>query len=264
MSALAGIATPVTLQATDAANDPLTYSIVTQPAHGVLTGTAPNLNYTATAGYAGQDAFTFKVNDGKVDSNIATVTITVQRPNAVPVASPQALSATAGVAEPVTLQATDADNDPLTYSIVAQPAHGVLTGTAPNLNYTASAGYVGQDSFTFKVNDGEDDSNVATITITVASGNIPPVAYNISVVTTMDKQAYPTLIGTDADGDPLTYTIISKPDHGGAWVRGTVGGPYFTYAPNKSYIGPDSFTYKVNDGVSDSNIATVTITVKAP
>jgi hypothetical protein len=56
----------------------LTYTVVTNPAHGTLTGTAPNLTYTPTTGYTGADSFTFKANDGKVDSNVATVSITVE------------------------------------------------------------------------------------------------------------------------------------------------------------------------------------------
>ena len=71
--------TPVgaTLTATDPDGDPLTYSVVTGPAHGTLSGTAPKLTYTPNSGYTGPDAFTFKANDGKVDSNVATVSITV-------------------------------------------------------------------------------------------------------------------------------------------------------------------------------------------
>ena len=65
----------ITLNATGSGT--LVYSVVATPTHGTLTGTAPNLTYTPTSGYAGADSFTFKANNG-TDSNIATVTITVQ------------------------------------------------------------------------------------------------------------------------------------------------------------------------------------------
>jgi len=67
----------------------------------------------------------------------------------------------------ITLFATDPDNDPLTYSVDTAPAHGTLTGTPPNLTYAPAQGYSGPDSFTFKANDGHDDSNIATVSITV-------------------------------------------------------------------------------------------------
>ena len=70
----------ITLSASDPNNDPLTYSLLTQPTHGTITGVAPNLMYNPTTGYVGPDSFTFKANDGIADSNIATVSITVRDP----------------------------------------------------------------------------------------------------------------------------------------------------------------------------------------
>jgi murein DD-endopeptidase MepM/ murein hydrolase activator NlpD len=70
----------ITLVATDLDGDPLTYQVVTLPAHGTLGGSAPNLTYTPAKAFAGTDSFTFKANDGHVDSNVATVRISVGRP----------------------------------------------------------------------------------------------------------------------------------------------------------------------------------------
>ena len=71
----------ITLTATDPNNDPLTYSIVTQPLHGTISaGTGPSRTYTPATGYVGPDSFTFKANDGTVDSNTATVSINVIEP----------------------------------------------------------------------------------------------------------------------------------------------------------------------------------------
>ena len=71
-------ATPVTLSATDVDHDPLTYTIVSAPTHGTLSGTSSVETYLPTTGFTGTDTFTFKANDGKLDSNVATVTVTVQ------------------------------------------------------------------------------------------------------------------------------------------------------------------------------------------
>ena len=76
-------ATSITLTATDPDGDALTYIVVTNPAHGTLSGTPPGLVYTPAAGYSGADSLTFKANDGKVDSNIATVSIYVEPVEAV-------------------------------------------------------------------------------------------------------------------------------------------------------------------------------------
>jgi Concanavalin A-like lectin/glucanases superfamily/Bacterial Ig domain len=158
----------ITLSATDANNDPLTYTVVTQPTSGSLSGSAPNLTYNPNLDYVGPDSFTFKANDGTTDSNTATISITVQGPaNDPPVANNQAVTTSKNIAKAITLTASDPNNDPLSYSIVTQPAHGTLTGTAPNLNYNPDTDYVGADSFTFKANDGIVDSNIATISITV-------------------------------------------------------------------------------------------------
>ena len=67
----------------------------------------------------------------------------------------------------VALSASDANGDALSYTVVAQPSHGALTGTAPSLTYTPAANYNGPDSFTYKASDNNTDSNVATVSITV-------------------------------------------------------------------------------------------------
>ena len=154
----------ITLTATDANGDTLTYSIVTAPTNGTLSGTAPNLTYTPAANYIGPDSFTFKANDGAGrlqrgdgdDHGDGAV-------NDAPVANDQSLTTPEDTAVNITLTASDVEGNPLTYSIVTPPANGTLSGTAPNLTYTPTANYSGPDSFTFKANDGTADSNVATV-----------------------------------------------------------------------------------------------------
>lgn len=69
----------IILKATDIDGDKLTYIIVTQPAHGKLTGNGNSFEYLPDIGYSGEDSFSYKVNDGKADSNIATVNIMVDK-----------------------------------------------------------------------------------------------------------------------------------------------------------------------------------------
>jgi uncharacterized protein YjiK len=248
----------ITLVATDPDGDTLTYTIVTQPTHGTLSGTPPNVTYTPIAHYYGSDAFTFKANDETVDSNIGTVSITVNHVNHAPVAQTQSVTTDEDTVKAITLIATDTDNDQLNYAIVAQPGHGTLTGTTPNVTYTPTAQYYGSDSFTFKANDGKVDSNIATVSILVNHINHAPLAQDQAITTSADTAKAINLTGTDVDGDPLTYRVIAQPSHG--ILSGTA--PTLTYTPAAQYSGFDSFTFKVNDGIADSNIATVSITVK--
>ncbi|PYQ88475.1 MAG: adhesin, partial [Acidobacteria bacterium] len=233
------------------------FSIVAGPLHGALSGVAPNLTYTPAAGYNGPDSFTFKANDGTVDSSAATVSLTVTAVNDAPVANAQTVTTAEDTAKAIVLTATDVDGDPLTYAIVAGPAHGTLSGVAPTVTYTPAANYNGPDSVTFKANDGTLNSNVATVTLTVTPVNDAPVATAQSVTTNQDTAKAMTLTATDVDGDTLTYAVVTAPTHG------TLSGvaPNLTYTPAAGYNGPDSFTFKANDGTVDSAAATVSLTV---
>jgi hypothetical protein len=252
-------AVELTLAGTDVDGDTLSYSVVQEPSHGTLTGTAPNLTYTPAANYLGPDSFTFRVNDGQADSAVATVSLTVRSVNDAPVAVAQNVPTDEDTAVALTLTGTDVDGDSLTHTVVQEPSHGTLTGTAPNLTYTPAAHYHGPDSFTFRVNDGQADSAVATVSLTVRSVNDAPVAAAQSASTDEDMPVALTLTGSDVDGDTLTYTVVQAPSHG--TLNGTA--PHLSYRPNAHSHGPDSFTFRVNDGQADSAEVTVSLTVRS-
>ena len=260
-----GVTTPedtqaaITLTGSDLDDDPLTYNVVSGPTNGSLGGTAPNLTYTPGANYNGLDSFTFVANDGTTNSNTATVTITVNAVNDPPVADDQAANTDEDTPLAITLTGSDVDGDDLTYSVVLGPADGSLSGTAPNLTYTPNLGYNGVDSFTFKVNDGNVDSNIAAVLITVTEVNNPPIADDQAVITAEDTPVGITLTANDQDGESLTYSIVSGPANGTL----SVTAPNLTYTPGANYNGADSFTFVANDGIEDSNIATIDITVTA-
>jgi hypothetical protein len=89
--------------------------------------------------------------------------------------------------------------------------------------------------------------------------NLLPVADPQVVITDEDTPVTITLTGSDPDGDPLSYTIVSLPSNG--VLTGTA--PDITYTPDPDYYGTDNFTFKVNDGAADSLPATVSITINA-
>ena len=252
-------ATGITLTGSDP-NTPaktLTFS-VNSPSHGTLSGTAPNLTYTPTAGYQGADSFTFTVNNGSAISNTATVSLNVAA--SVPTANPQTVNVAFNTAKAITLTGTDADVPALVLTFVASsPAHGTLSGTAPNLTYTPNAGYHGPDSFIFTVNNGSNTSPAATVTLAVAAGTPTANAQSVNVASNTAKAI--TLTGTDPDVPPqaLTYALVAGqgPSHG--TLSGTA--PNLTYMPNAGYSGPDSFQFTVNNGSNTSPAATVSLTV---
>ncbi|MFN3408277.1 MAG: Ig-like domain-containing protein [Limisphaerales bacterium] len=251
------VARTITLTGSDADNDPLTFAIVTPPTNGTLTGTPPNVTYRPATNFFGSDSFTFRVSDGKTNSAPATVSITVTPVNDRPVALAQSITTLEDTPVAVTLAGFDVDGDPLTFLIVAQPTKGTLSGTPPNLLYTPNPNANGADSFTFRVNDGLTNSATATVSISITPVNDAPVAIAQSVTTDRNVARAITLTGSDVDGDPLTYTLLTQP------TLGTLSGtpPNLTYTPNNNVTGNDSFTFRVNDGTVNSAAATVSITI---
>ena len=146
-----------------------------------VTGANPNTGfaYTDATGVAkycyvgatvGSDAIVAAVESLK--SSPATWTWT-DKTNNPPTADAQSVSTPQNTAVPITLKGADPEGQPITYTATT-PAHGTLTGTAPNLTYTPNNGYTGPDSFTFTTNDGTLSSSPATVSITVTAVNSPP------------------------------------------------------------------------------------------
>ena len=255
---------------TDADGNALTATLVSGTAHGTVALNANGgFTYTPAANYNGPDAFTYKANDGKADSNVATVSIAVSAVNDAPVASNDSYATAEDtaltVAAPGVLSNdTDVDGNALTAVLVSGPAHGTLTLNANgSFSYTPAANYNGADSFTYKANDGSADSNVATVSLTITAVNDPPVAVNdayaVKPNATLTVPA-PGVLANDGDVDSpsLTAVLVSGVSHGTLTLNADGS---FTYTPATAYKGTDSFTYKANDGAADSNVATVTITV---
>jgi hypothetical protein len=199
------------------------------------------------------------------NANSAKYTIVAQ---ARPVAGPVAAQTTPeDVAKTITLTGTDADGDPLTFSISAVPAHGSLSAITPlsptsaQVTYTPSGNYNGADSFMFRVHDGIVTSAAATVSITVSALNDPPVALDDAASVLQDSGANPIAVlgnDTDVDGNALTITTPSP-----AAANGTVScsAASCTYTPNGGFDGSDSFTYSISDGNGGSDSATVAIEV---
>jgi VCBS repeat-containing protein len=251
----------ITLTATDGDSDPLTYQVVTNPANGSLTGTAPNLTYTPNANFNGSDSFTFKANDGFADSLAATVSITVSAVNDAPVLG---AIGSKGISELVnlgfTVSASDIDGDTLGYSLSGEPAGASIGPASGAFSWTPTEAQ-GPGSFTFDIcaNDGTV-SDCETITVTVSEVNTAPVLDPIGSQSATTSELL-TFTATATDGDipanSLAYALAGAP--AGASIDPTSG--VFTWTP----AAPGTYTFDVV--VSDGSLAdseTITVTVSEP
>ena len=251
----------------DPDGDPLSASIVTGPVHGSLTlngnGT---FTYTPTTGFIGTDTFVYAASDGALSSD-ATATLTVQALS--PTAQNDSYSLihdhtlTVSAASGVLSNDSAPDNEALTAALVAGPSHGTLTFQADgSFVYTPNTHYVGQDSFTYQAIAAGTSSSPAIVTLNVT--NQAPVTGAISYSLLHDRTdsvsaAQGVLTAAnDADGDALTATLVTGTSNG-TLVLNSDGS--FAYTPQAGYLGQDNFQYKVSDGITYSNTATVSISV---
>ncbi|MEJ2129590.1 MAG: Ig-like domain-containing protein [Woeseiaceae bacterium] len=179
--------------------------------------------------------------------------------NSVPVASD--VSVKTNVDEPLdaALSGQDADGDALTYSVTVLPTIGtvqVMDAAAGTFRYTPGNAAFGTDQFRYRVDDGTDNSAEATVTVVV---NRKPAAQDQSMRAATSLPAAGTLVGTDEDGDPVSFAIATQPANGTVVLDAATGS--FTYNATADFEGTDSFTYQANDGFADSPPATVTLSV---
>jgi hypothetical protein len=183
--------------------------------------------------------------------------------NQPPTANEQSINTNEDTSAIVTLTASDPEGSPLIYTVLSTPTHGTLSGGAPSLIYQPANNYAGADSFTFRVNDGQANSNVATVSITVAPQNDPPVAvgesYSVTSGNVLSVNA-PGVLGNDSDIDSgsLQAQLATAPAHGALTLNANGS---FSYTPTAGYSGPDSFAYVATDGTATSGQAVVAITV---
>jgi nitrogen fixation protein FixH len=248
--------------------DPAAVKVVTQPAHGSVSvnHTTGAITYTAEAGFAGTDTFTYTVKDvANATSNPATVSVIVNRPTA------EDDTATAFGTSPVTIDvlANDSDPDgpdkidPSSVTVVNQPAHGTTSVDAATgeITYTPSAGFSGVDTFTYTVKDFPGaTSNVATVSVSVN----PPTANPDSATTVGTKPVAVDVLANDTDPNgslvPGSVVVTAGPSHGHVTVDPASG--QITYTASRGFLGADTFTYTVADSFgSRSNPATVTVNV---
>jgi len=249
-----------TLTGMDIDNDHLTFSILSQPEHGLITGQIPFLTYKPETDYYGVDEITYQINDGQQTSEPIRIQFHISNvdDNSRPVTQSQTFLVYANQSKTLTLTGIDIDNDALTFSITRSPKHGQITGVGPVFQYTPISQTALFDQFDYQVNDGQLDSDIATIRLLIIqSNNHAPTAHHKKIETQSDTPVSFELTASDPDNDSLSWFIESAPLHG--HIDGTLPGA--SYVPSNGYFGTDIFTYYVNDGSKSSAYATVHITI---
>lgn len=211
----------------DVEGTPLTAQLDSSTSHGSLAfSTNGSFMYMPATNYCGSDDFSYHADDSALPSNTATVAITVACANDAPLASAGVLTTTEDTRVSGTLSASDIEGDPLTYSIVAAPAKGMISTLISStgiFTYTPSADANGSDSFSFKANDGSVDSNIATVTVAITPANDPP-GFTVGAGPTVSEDAgVQTIVGwaqgispgaTDETGQLLTFQVTGNSNPG--------------------------------------------------
>jgi len=251
----------------DLDGDPLTAELVSEPSNGTLTLNADgSFVYTPNANFNEEDSFTYVANDGLDNSNIATVTITINQINDPPVANAGPDQADVSLGEiQLAGSGTDVDEDLITFdwAIINEPDVGaghLLDADSVNPKLVIEA--YGNYEVELEVCDDQGACHSDTVQI-ATEGNLAPVA-NAGEDKTVGQYDHVCLDGSassDPNGDDITYnwTITSMPDGSGSMLDNSVAvDPCFT--PDE--VGDYMVQLIVNDGEYDSDSNTVTISVE--
>ena len=226
----------------DVEGDALTASLVQDVDHGNLTFNADgSFRFIPEENFAGMDGFSYRAADESgVESDIAEVLLTIRSVNDPPEAFPDTFTVDRGgslviPAPGVLANDTDLEGNPLTARLSRSTQNGTLTLLQNGgFTYIPASTFSGEDSFTYRANDG-DDSNETTVVINVASGNLPPVATDDQYVGFRNQELVVTAPGvlandTDPDNDPLQAQLRTQVTNGALTAFNANGG--FRYTPS--------------------------------
>jgi gliding motility-associated-like protein len=241
-------------------------TIPASPASGSVQVNADN-TITFTPGYffVGEISFSYLLSDADGDWDMALITVTVtEDENIIPVAADDEASVeeNSSVNIDVLTNDTGLDDAPVTVSISQQPTNGTVVVESNNtITYIPNDEFFGSDSFTYTVTDANGDADEATVSLTIsqAASGIP-VATDDEASTTENTAVTINVLSNDSGlaDVPVVVTINTNPTNGTVVVESdnTV-----TYTPDSEYFGNDSFQYTITDNNSDSDVASVSVTI---
>jgi VCBS repeat-containing protein len=248
----------------------LTAILHSEPDNGTLTlqGDGRFL-YTPFDNFNGTDRFYYRITDGITESSEVVVTITVDAVNDPPIALPDSYSTDEDkvmrISAGVLGNDADVDNANLDAVVVTDPAHGwlVMDEKTGDFIFYPDRGWNGVDSFTYRAVDGIDESNSATVTLTVNPVN-DTVKLRDSKYTIDEDEVLtipvPGLLSRlrEPDGEALTAVLVQDVAKGTLDLRPDGS---FTYTPEPNDSGAVVFSFQADDGVAPSATARVDITI---
>ena len=246
----------------DPDGNPLTI-VGVNPTNGTANIIGTNVVFTPATNFLGTATAGYTITDGNGGTNSALITITVTNRPVIVVNDVTNMPENTTAIIPVLGNDSDPDGDVLTI-VSVNTTNGTANIVGTNVVFTPDTNFVGTVTLTYTATDGFGSTNSGVIIVTVTAVNKAPVAINDSYSTTQNTALVVSGIGgvltndTDFENSPLTAVLGTGPTHG-VLLLNTNGG--FTYTPALNYSGPDSFTYKANDGATNSNTATVSLTV---
>ena len=260
--------------------DSVEFNVTSQPSNGTIIQTLGTIRYIHNGGETTSDTFNYTVGDGQYTASEVAVSLTITAVNDLPTASGLALTvAEGGTLSSISVAGTDVEtNDSsLTFKLETAPSNGTVTiSDAGAWSYTHNGTETSSDSFTYSANDGTANGTPATVAITVTAVNSSPVTTAVSIALNEGANASYDLATNTTDSDTssgIGYVIVSLPTNGALSDGGTAIGAEdipktlssssVTYTHNGGETTTDSFTFKANDGASDSNISKASVAVTA-
>ncbi len=253
---------------TDDGTEPLTITATTNPSNGtIVVNTDHTITFTPNPNFNGNDSFTYTISDSEgLESEPASVTITVNPVNDVPVGVLDAAVTDEDISVQIDVLANDSDidGDDLMINDVGPPSNGNAIiyegGSVPEILYSPNANYNGLDQFTYTITDGSVVSNPITVEIEVTPVNDPPTVVGDKVFILEDNSIDIAVLANDFDpeGDAFEIASISKPNNGSIVQNGDI----INYTPDQDFNGNDVFTYTTTDGFLESKPTKVIITIE--
>ena len=240
----------IVLTAIDPDHGPLWYEISIEPEHGqliLIDEEEGDCYYTPDPNFYGTDTFWFTAENSIGVTDTARVTIQIESINDPPVANSQSITIAEDQSSFIFLKGYDPDSEIASYEIVQPASHGTLVlmdATSGISRYMPRVNYFGRDVFFFIVKDQSFESEPVPVSITITPVNDPPQLISSSMINLYEDETVSfTVIVNDPDKDPISYELLSQPEHGhltGMW-------PSMTYSPFANYYGKDSFMLSISD-----------------
>lgn len=238
--------------ASDVDGDVLVFKVWRNPKRGSLSALderSGTFSYTPGQDFHGEDDLAIDVGDGKASAR-AEVKIKVASVNDAPLVNAAAVSLPEDGNVSGAVVASDVDGDKLTYRLTSPPAKGEVTLDEKNGAFTFTGGRdeTGEDTFRVGVFDGKEQVE-ATIGVTIAPLPDPPAVRAETVDLDEDQGARARLLGTDPDGDVLTFKLTSTPRLGKVVLDDPKTG-MIRFEAGENQHGDDEIAFEVSDGTA--------------